>query len=810
MVAKISTGKDIVGLINYNENKVEQGQARLIAGANLSYGKGYREMSYEQKLEAFSQIIERKKNKEFENTTFHVSLSFDPEEKLTDGTLKEIAGKYIKAMGYERQPYLVYRHEDTILPHMHIVSTRVNREGKKIDSYEDRIRSELIRKKLEEEYGLLKASKKILTEIEPLKKLEYGKEETKKGISNAIRGVLEEHRASSFKEFKTLLAGYNVKAEHIRGTSKRGNYEGVAYSATNDKGRRLGRTIKASSFQSKPTLKNLQVKFEENREVKKEEGEKMLKAIEKVLNGYESITREDLQEKLFWAGINLQYQDQADGVNSNGVSSNRVSRNELTGISLKDQSSRILLEVNDLGKDFDIDRFASRLSDKTVEKWNISTMDRNTLDEAILVLDRIFLNLKKDEQIGEFFESRMIRKVDTLDLVIPLLKQMPELDLRAGEGIAAHYKGQLKNSLEQIEGKEKESFSKGVEALISFLEQMPPSIGSKEKLLFLNRHHLQVRIENESLIISHSKGDHLKEARYEQPLANHLGEGRLYNNLKLTPYTLADKAFIEDISKGKINLQNRDILSFPYFHFKPLLSEKNDLDLANYLTRDYSEKLLRGFEQSGLGGNTLKLVEELEKRGLQIKPGVENGKVVDYRLQYIAFPQGSIQVSEPMREALMKSGYNKEPTSLTNKYNVLVGLYQSLDRKDIGGVEWAIKFVEKIDPLFGKTLRNELEPLRAATLGDSTGTEISEKVAGKEKMTLNMLTHLISRISVYGANNLKEGKHNLVQIQKEGAKGEERNALNTSPSYALANLKDEGGKDSHQLKNERPKGPRPG
>jgi hypothetical protein len=141
---------------------------------------------------------------------------------------------------------------------------------------------------------------------------------------------------------------------------------------------------------------------------------------------------------------------------------------------------------------------------------------------------------------------------------------------------------------------------------------------------------------------------------------------------------------------------------------------------------------------------------------------------------------------------------------------VLVGLYQSLDRKDIGGVEWAIKFVEKIDPLFGKTLRNELEPLRAATLGDSTGTEISEKVAGKEKMTLNMLTHLISRISVYGANNLKEGKHNLVQIQKEGAKGEERNALNTSPSYALANLKDEGGKDSHQLKNERPKGPRPG
>jgi len=113
MVAKISTGKDIAGLINYNENKVEKGQARLIGGANLTYGKSYQNLSYEQKLEAFGERMERKKNSRFENTTFHVSLSFDPVEKLSDQILKEITAKYMKGMGYAHQPYLVYRHEDT-------------------------------------------------------------------------------------------------------------------------------------------------------------------------------------------------------------------------------------------------------------------------------------------------------------------------------------------------------------------------------------------------------------------------------------------------------------------------------------------------------------------------------------------------------------------------------------------------------------------------------------------------------------------------------------------------------------------------
>ena len=50
----------------------------------------------------------------------HVSLNFDPYDKLSEEKLKEIADVYMQKIGFADQPYLVYQHHDAGHPHLHV------------------------------------------------------------------------------------------------------------------------------------------------------------------------------------------------------------------------------------------------------------------------------------------------------------------------------------------------------------------------------------------------------------------------------------------------------------------------------------------------------------------------------------------------------------------------------------------------------------------------------------------------------------------------------------------------------------------
>ena len=73
------------------------------------------------------------------NTVFHCSLNPHPDEKLSDERLVQIAKEYMEALGYGKQPYIVFKHNDIAREHIHIVSLRVDSKGRKInDKYEGR------------------------------------------------------------------------------------------------------------------------------------------------------------------------------------------------------------------------------------------------------------------------------------------------------------------------------------------------------------------------------------------------------------------------------------------------------------------------------------------------------------------------------------------------------------------------------------------------------------------------------------------------------------------------------------------------
>ena len=95
----------------------------------------YGRMDVDAFMDSFRPYLEA--NRRTTNTVFQVSLNPSPEDRLTDGQFRDIAQEYMERMGYGNQPYIVFKHKDISREHLHIVSLRVDEQGRKInDSHE--------------------------------------------------------------------------------------------------------------------------------------------------------------------------------------------------------------------------------------------------------------------------------------------------------------------------------------------------------------------------------------------------------------------------------------------------------------------------------------------------------------------------------------------------------------------------------------------------------------------------------------------------------------------------------------------------
>ncbi len=326
------------GAINYNEQKVKVGQAELIQAKG--YPKEESRLNFHEKLNRLQKLADL--NTRTETHCLHVSLNFDPSEKLSAEKLKAIAETYMSGIGFGSQPYLIYKHEDAAHPHIHIVSTNIQKDGKRISLHNlGRVQSEKIRKEIEVQFGLVKASdrqQKLLQPLRPvnIEKAVYGKSETKRAISNIVSQVIAQYKFASLPEFNAVLVQYNVIADKGAEGTRMNEKGGLQYSLLDEKGSKMGIPIKASSIYESPTLKMLATKFDGNRKRKEQDRDTVKKMIAVRLQ--DSRTREDFITSLKASGID--------------VILRRNEQNFIYGVTYIDHVSKSVFNGSDLGKEF--------------------------------------------------------------------------------------------------------------------------------------------------------------------------------------------------------------------------------------------------------------------------------------------------------------------------------------------------------------------------------------------------------------------------------------------------------------------------
>ena len=283
----------------------------------------------------------------------HISLNFDPSDKLGSEKLKEIADVYMQKIGFGEQPYLVYQHNDAGHPHIHLVTTNIKCDGKRIELHHlARNQSMKASKEIEKEFCLIQAEKKqrLNYELKPVNvpKVQYGKAETKRAIRNVLDHVLPVYKYASLAELNAVLQQYNIIADRGSENSRIYQGEGLVYRILDGNNQKVGVPIKASLIYSKPTLKNIEANFGKNEAELNKHKQRLINAIDLSLLKRANQSLPDLMRALQKENIHVVLRQ-----NDNGV---------IYGITYVDHKTKCVFNGSHLGKQYSANAIQQRCS----------------------------------------------------------------------------------------------------------------------------------------------------------------------------------------------------------------------------------------------------------------------------------------------------------------------------------------------------------------------------------------------------------------------------------------------------------------
>jgi len=284
--------------------------------------------------------------------TVHISLNFAPGEDFETKKLQTIAKEYMSGIDFENQPYLVYRHNDAGHPHLHIVTTNIELDGKRIALHNiGKLKSEPTRKAIEKRFGLVPAEsqKKGLFIAKPvsISRLNYGKSETKRTIGNVLQHVLKNYSYTSLPELNAVLKGYRIVADRGAEESRIFKNRGLVFRVLDSSDNKIGVPIKASSFHFRATLNAIESKFETNALERKKHINSIRSAIDLTVLKMPDGSLDEVIKSLEKQGIITVKRENNEG--------------RLYGVTFVDHRTKCVFNGSSLGKKYSVNGLLDRI-----------------------------------------------------------------------------------------------------------------------------------------------------------------------------------------------------------------------------------------------------------------------------------------------------------------------------------------------------------------------------------------------------------------------------------------------------------------
>ncbi|MGL5235967.1 MAG: relaxase/mobilization nuclease domain-containing protein, partial [Empedobacter falsenii] len=253
--------------------------------------------------------------------------------------LNEIAKQYMNSMGYENQPYIVYKHSDIEREHIHIVTVCTDLEGKKIDDKYDHLKSMKVCREIEKHFNLTSSVNQANKESKQIqfKPVDYTKYNLKAQIASVMRYLPKYYHYDSLTSYNALLSLFNIRAEKVEAFYNGQPKQGLVYFVLNEKGEKVSNPFKASLFGKNASYQNLESHFKSSKENLKNSPSKagLKHTIKIALNTAKSL--QEFKEELLNHGINLI------------IFQNK--NNRIYGVTFIDHNSKSVYKGSDLSKE---------------------------------------------------------------------------------------------------------------------------------------------------------------------------------------------------------------------------------------------------------------------------------------------------------------------------------------------------------------------------------------------------------------------------------------------------------------------------
>jgi hypothetical protein len=228
-------------------DEYESGQRHRIIGGNMS-GQNSRELSRE-----FGLV--RELHPDIEKPVHHVSISAGEHDRLSVEQWQEIADTYIQKMGFQNAPHVVIQHRGTKRDHIHILTSRIDFDGKVISEWQSKQRAEKVMREVEQKYDLerLPMSREVTRAAPSRGELEVYERTGRMSAKLSLQGHVERALKDGPTATEFIEKLQRVGVETIPNLQSTGRVSGISFRQGEElmKGSDLGRGFSWGALQKR-------------------------------------------------------------------------------------------------------------------------------------------------------------------------------------------------------------------------------------------------------------------------------------------------------------------------------------------------------------------------------------------------------------------------------------------------------------------------------------------------------------------------------------------------------------------------------